>query len=94
MAASSIHPAAHRCPPAREEQRHGRTSNPDSQRVQRNQNKKAEKINFKVLNEKNKDVRRELEDELCSEEKTARAVRYKGAMFTVVATQRRWQARY
>lgn len=47
-----------------------------------------------MLNEKNKDVRRELEDELCSEEKTARAVRYKGAMFTVVATQRRWQARY
>lgn len=72
------------------------THRPQTQatRVQRNQHKKAEKINLKTLSEKNKDFRRELEDKLRPEEKAARAVRCKGAVFTEVATQRRWQARY
>lgn len=53
------------------------------------QMKKAEKINFKMLNEKNKDIRHGLDDELSSEEKTAQAVRCKGAALTVDVMQRR-----
>lgn len=51
-------------------------------------------MNFKMLNEKNKDFRHKLEDKLCSEETTARAVRCKGAVFTAAVTQRRWRVRY
>lgn len=46
-----------------------------------------------MLNEKNKDFRHKLEDELRSEEETARAVRCKGAVFTAAATLG-WRVRY